>query len=69
MEIFKRLSTLLEGYLALGDHFDRAQAFLGSSRGVLTLGQREEALQSLRNALQRPMSPRLADVRQLSGIH
>lgn len=45
--------ALLDKYFALGDHFDKAQACLDQAEAYLTLGAQEEALQSLRNALQR----------------
>jgi len=45
--------ALLDEYFALGDHFDKAQAFLDQAEAHLTLGAQEEALQSLQNALQR----------------
>jgi tetratricopeptide (TPR) repeat protein len=45
--------ALLDKYFALGDHFDKAQAFLDQAEAHLTLGAQEEALQSLKNALQR----------------
>jgi tetratricopeptide (TPR) repeat protein len=45
--------ALLDKYFALGDHFDKAQAFLDQAQAYLTLGAQEEALQSLKNALQR----------------
>lgn len=43
----------LERYFTVGDHFDRAQAFLAQAEAYPTLGEQEEALQSLRNALKR----------------
>lgn len=45
--------ALLDKYFALGDHFDKAQAFLEQAKAHLALGRQEEALQSLNNALQR----------------
>jgi hypothetical protein len=45
--------ALLDKYFALGDHFDKAQAFLDQAEAYLTLGAPEEAVQSLKNALQR----------------
>lgn len=45
--------ALLDKYFALGDRFDKAQAFLDQAEAYLTLGAQEEALQSLKNALQR----------------
>ena len=45
--------ALLDKYFALGDHIDKAQAFLDQAEAHLALGSQEEALQSLRNALQR----------------
>jgi hypothetical protein len=49
----KAALALLGRYLALGDHFDIAQAFLDQAEAHLTLGAQEEALRSLENALQR----------------
>lgn len=45
--------ALLDRYFALGDHFDKAQAYLDQAEAHLTLGQQEKALQSLKNALDR----------------
>ena len=45
--------ALLDKYFALGDHFDKAQAFLDQAEAHLALGEQEEALQSLQDALQR----------------
>ena len=45
--------ALLERYFTVGDHFDRAQAFLDQAEAYLTLGEQQEAIQSLRNALKR----------------
>lgn len=49
----KAALALLDQYFALGDHFDKAQAYLDQAEAYLTLGQQEEAIQSLRNALER----------------
>lgn len=45
--------ALLDKYFALGDHFDKAQAFLDQAEAHFTLGAEEEAIQSLEKALQR----------------
>jgi tetratricopeptide (TPR) repeat protein len=49
----KAALALLDRYFALGNHFDMASAFLHQAEAHLTLGEREEALQSLEKALQR----------------
>jgi tetratricopeptide (TPR) repeat protein len=45
--------VLLDKYFALGDHFDKAQAYLDQAEAYLALNAQEEALQALKNALQR----------------
>jgi tetratricopeptide (TPR) repeat protein len=45
--------ALLDQYFALGDNFDKAMALLDQAEAYLTLGAQEEALQSLKSALQR----------------
>jgi tetratricopeptide (TPR) repeat protein len=45
--------ALLDRYFALGSHFDMASAFLHQAEAHLTLGEHEEAIRSLEQALQR----------------
>lgn len=45
--------ALLDKYFALGEHFDKAQAFLDQAEAHLSLGAQERAIQSLKSALQR----------------
>jgi tetratricopeptide (TPR) repeat protein len=49
----KAALALLDRYFALGNHFDMASAFLHQAEAHLTLGEREEAIRSLEEALQR----------------
>ena len=49
----KAALTLLDRYFALGSHVDMASAFLHQAEAHLTLGEQEDALQSLGRALQR----------------
>jgi tetratricopeptide (TPR) repeat protein len=44
---------LLEKYFSLGDHFDKAQAFLDQATAYTSLGRIEEAIWSLLKALKR----------------
>lgn len=44
---------LLEEYFALGEHFDRAQAYVDQARAFLTLGDVDRALESYERALAR----------------
>jgi len=45
--------SLLDRYFALGDDLAKAQAFADQAKAYLALGEQEEALRSLENALQR----------------
>jgi tetratricopeptide (TPR) repeat protein len=45
--------SLLDRYFALGDDLDKALAFADRAKAYLALGEQEEALRSLENALQR----------------
>jgi tetratricopeptide (TPR) repeat protein len=45
--------SLLDKYFALGVHFDWAQAFVDAATAHLSLGQTDEAIRSLRSALER----------------
>jgi tetratricopeptide (TPR) repeat protein len=45
--------ALLDKYFALGEHFDLAQGFLDAATAHLSLGQTDEAIHSLRKALER----------------
>jgi tetratricopeptide (TPR) repeat protein len=45
--------ALLDRYFALGEHFDQAQAYLDQAKAYLTLGQTQDAIQSLKKALGR----------------
>jgi tetratricopeptide (TPR) repeat protein len=49
----KTALALLDKYFELGDHFDRAQAFVDQSDGYLSLGERRDAIHSLQKALER----------------
>ena len=49
----KAALALLDKYFALGDHWDWAQAFVDAATAYLSLGQTEEAIDSLKKALER----------------
>ena len=45
--------VLLDRYFALGEHFDVAQGFVDAAAAYLSLGKTEDAIHSLRTALDR----------------